>query len=382
MKSKVALIKCSGYDKEQVASAVCEGIKLLGGVSAFAPPGQTLLLKPNLLAGDSPEKAVTTHPAVFRAVADVFSHHNARLCYGDSPGRGNPEKVAERAGLKSVATEQGIPFADFIHSQRVSFPRGIITKHLNLARGALAVEGIISLCKMKTHALTRITGAVKNQFGCVPGLMKGEYHLKMPLVDHLSSVFVDITACLKPRLYIMDGIMAMEGNGPRGGNVKKMDTLLFSTDPVALDAVFCRLIDLDPNHVPFLKIGQHAGLGTANPGEIELLGEDIKSLIQPDFKVKRELLKDYSFLQHFPPFLKNRFLARPVINHDLCTNCGSCILQCPVPEKAVNWPRGNKRKKPVHDYKKCIRCYCCQEICPEKAISVKVPLMGKMVFRN
>jgi ferredoxin len=234
---------------------------------------------------------------------------------------------------------------------------------------------------MKTHALTRITGAVKNQFGCVPGMMKGEYHLKMPVIQHLSSVFVDITAYLKPRLYIMDGITAMEGNGPRGGEPKKMNVLLFSTDPVALDSVFCQLINLNPEHVPFLTIGEQAGLGTAKPEEIELLGEDIKKLIHPDFKVKRGPLREITFLRHLPDFLKNLFLARPIIHYDLCTNCGSCVLQCPVPDKAVNWPGGNKTEKPVHDYKKCIHCYCCQEICPEKAISVKVPFMGKMVFR-
>jgi ferredoxin len=179
----------------------------------------------------------------------------------------------------------------------------------------------------------------------------------------------------------MDGIVAMEGNGPRGGNPKKMNVLLFSTDPVALDAVFCQLIDLNPQHVPFLRIGEKSGLGTANSSEIELLGEDISKLIHPDFEVNRGPLRDYTFLQHFPHFLKNLFLSRPVINHVLCTNCGSCVLQCPVPNKAVNWPGSNKKEKPVHDYGKCIRCYCCQEICPEKAISVKVPLMGKMIFR-
>jgi len=368
MKSKVALIKCDTYDRDQVFSALKEGINLLGGVSSFVSPGETILLKPNLLAGDIPEKAVTTHPSVFRATAKVFGNHNLKLWYGDSPGRGKPDRVAEKTGLKSVAREMGITLTDFQTSRKISFPRALIAKHLVLAEGALVADGLISLCKMKTHALTRITGAVKNQFGCVPGLIKGEYHLKMPGIDHLSSVFVDITAYLKPRLYIMDGILAMEGNGPRGGEPKKMNVLLFSTDPVALDAIFCQLINLKPEHVPFLKIGQHSGLGTLKSNEIELLGEDINKLFQPDFKVKREPLKDYTFLQHFPYFLKNLFLARPIIDYDLCNNCGSCVLQCPVPDKAINWPRGNTSEKPVYDYKKCIRCYCCQEICPEKPL--------------
>lgn len=381
MKSQVAIVACRNYDEQAVINSVREGISLLGGTGRFASPGESLLIKPNLLAADSPEKAVTTHPLVFKGVARLFGLNNNRLSYGDSPGIGAPNRVAKKAGIQSVADELDIPLGDFKNGRRVSHPRGLIARQMTLARGALDADGIISISKMKTHALTAITGAVKNTFGCVPGFLKEEYHLKMKDITQFSKVLVDVNLFLKPRLYIMDGIAAMEGNGPRSGEVRKMGVLLFSSDPVALDAVFCRLIDLNPLYVPFMEIARRAGLGTHRTDEIELLGDDPGKLIQGDFKIRRRPVRKLVFFQNLPSFLKNQILSRPVMDRNRCTNCGSCVRQCPVPEKAVNWIPGKKSEKPHYDYRKCIRCFCCQEICPEKAISVTTPFLGKMIFR-
>jgi Pyruvate/2-oxoacid:ferredoxin oxidoreductase delta subunit len=160
-----------------------------------------------------------------------------------------------------------------------------------------------------------------------------------------------------------------------------MNVLLFSTDPVALDSVFCQLIDFNPLYVPYLKIGQESGLGTCNPAEIEVSGDNLKKFIRTDFKIKRRPIQKLTLAQNLPHFIKNIIISKPIIDYRLCTNCGSCVLQCPIPEKAVNWKTGKKKEKPRYDYSRCIRCYCCQEICPEKAISVKTPFLGKIIFR-
>ncbi len=398
MKSKVAVIECSSYDPGEVLAAVTRGINLIGGITRLFNKNEEILLKPNLLAGDPPEKAVTTHPAVFRAVAQVFQAAGARLFYGDSPGIGKPLRAASKAGLASVAQELDIPLADFQTVEKVSYPGANLVMQLNLAAGVCGNRRIVSLPKMKTHGFTRITGAVKNQFGCVPGLIKGDFHVNMPDIYKFASVVVDITKYLSPLLYIMDGITAMEGAGPRGGEPIAMYVLLFSTDPVALDAVFCKLIDLEPEFVPFMKIAEESGLGTYHFENIEIVGDDIEKLINKNFKVTRRSADQYP-KSLFPTYLKNLLSPRPVIDYEKCTNCGSCIRICPVDPRAVDWPtssKGESRKikkknqnrfdkkgnpKPTHQYKRCIRCYCCQEICPHKAISIKIPLLGKLIYR-
>ncbi len=381
MNSKVAVIKCGSYEYREVLTSVRRGIDLLGGISSFLKNGKEVLLKPNLLAGEPPEKAVTTHPAVFKAAAEIFKEAGAHLYYGDSPAVSKPERAAGKAGIKEVADELGMRHADFQTPVKVSYPDALLAKQLNLAAGVLKCRNLISISKMKTHGLTRISGAVKNQFGCVPGFLKGEYHVKMPDIHEFSTVLVDINNYLKPGLFIMDGITAMEGNGPRGGTPIEMKVLLFSTDPAALDSIFCKLIDLNPEFVPYLVIAEQAKLGTYRYDKIDAVGDDVEELINKNFRAVRKPADRFPTPSYFPTYLKNFISPKPVINYDLCTKCGSCVLQCPVSPKAADWSGENKDIRPNINYKRCIRCYCCQEICPHKAITIKVPLLGKVIYR-
>ena len=283
--SRVALVRCLEYQPDLVDAAVHRGLELLGGAGRFASAGEKILLKPNILVGAAPDNAISPHPQVFAAVARAFRETGANLSYGDSPGVGNPLANAKRAGLAAVAEEMGIPFADFTTARSMPFPQGHLINKFEIAEGVASSDGLISLSKFKTHALTRITGAIKNQFGCIPGVRKAEYHSVMPNADLFSQMLVDLNLLLKPRLYIMDGIIAMQGNGPRSGTPRPMQVLLFSTDPVALDATVCRMIDLDPKMVLPLVHGEAFGLGSAR--DIEYLGEPLESFIQPDFDVNR-----------------------------------------------------------------------------------------------
>ena len=378
-KTKVALIKCPDYDPELVFQAVRKGVDLLGGIGRFVSPAEKILLKPNLLTGAAPEKAVTTHPSLLKAMALLCRQNGARVSFGDSPGWGNPQTVAAKSGLSAVAKKIGLEQADFHTPVTVSFNQALIAKQLVLAKGALAADGIISLAKMKTHGFMRITGAIKNQFGCVPGLRKGEFHIKMPAAEHFAAMLVDINRYLRPRLYVMDGIVAMEGNGPGSGNPRIMKVLLFASDPVALDAVFCRLINLSPEYVPTMKPGLESGLGTYQDSEIEICGDSISDLACPDFKVVRQ--PAVTFDRAFPYYLKNWIIPRPFINYERCNNCEVCTTVCPLHPKAVSRTNDRKETKPSYDYRLCIRCYCCQELCPSAAIAIKTPLLGKIIHR-
>ena len=238
-------------------------------------------------------------------------------------------------------------------------------------------DGVISLPKMKTHAFQKMTGAIKNQFGCIPGPRKGEFHMKVPNALDFAKMLIDLNSYIHPRLYIMDGIMAMEGNGPRGGTPRKMNVILFSTDPIALDATVCRMMNLNPEIVPTIKIGQEMGAGTYLENEIEILGDPLEGFIALDFDVNREPIKPFKQSGGMS-VVKNALVPKPCIIADKCVKCGVCVNMCPVSPKAVDWHDGNKKNPPTYKYERCIRCYCCQELCPESAIHLKVPFIRRI----
>jgi uncharacterized protein (DUF362 family)/NAD-dependent dihydropyrimidine dehydrogenase PreA subunit len=377
-RSTVALIRCESYDPKEVQAALIRGLDLLGGVRVFAKRSEKLLLKPNILSGESPDKNISPHLEVFRAVAKVFAKMGAVLSYGDSPGFGNPKSNAERGGFGTVAEEEGIAWADFTNSRLIQFPEGKVIKKFSIAEGVASSDGLISISKLKTHALTRITGAIKNQFGCIPGARKAEFHSVLPTAALFSQMLVDLNLLIKPRLFIMDAITAMEGNGPRNGNGRKMNLLLLSADPVALDTSVCRLVNLDPDLVETLVCGEKFGLGTMTG--IDYVGDPIEDFVVPDFVVNRSPQKTTtgtSFLS--TSFLRRYSAPRPTINPEVCTKCGRCVEVCPAQPKALSWSSSEKTKPPIYDYAKCIRCYCCQELCPFNAINVKVPPLGKFI---
>jgi Pyruvate/2-oxoacid:ferredoxin oxidoreductase delta subunit len=175
----------------------------------------------------------------------------------------------------------------------------------------------------------------------------------------------------------MDGIIAMEGNGPRSGDPKPMNVLILSEDPVALDATFCRLIAMDPAHVPTTTIGQERGLGEYHVDRLELVGDAIEELRNPDFRVIRTPVRSNAYLAHVTA-IKNATLPKPVIDEALCVRCGKCVEACPVPDKAVRFD-GGRKAPPQYHYSLCIRCYCCHEMCPERAIEKHTPLLGRIL---
>lgn len=378
-KSVVAIVKCGSYDAQEVEAAVNRGLSLLGGAEKFATLGEKILFKPNILWPTNPDKCVVTHPAVFKAALKVFKSTGAALFYGDSPGGlQSPESALKKCGHFKEAHPLGARLADFVRGESVSHPNGLTSKRLLIAKGVLDADGVISLPKLKTHGLTRMTGAVKNQYGCVPGMVKGQYHAQFPDLLEFSKLLVDVCSVVKPRLYIMDAVMGMEGNGPQSGDPRHIGALLFSTDPVALDATAAKIIDLNPEFVPTSAPGLEAGLGTYKNEDIELTGDPLEQFVIKDYNVVKKPV------QSMPetPFLKN--LKRlvnpaPVINKKTCTKCGRCIEVCPVNPKAVGWKKGDAPRKsaPVYNYRECIRCYCCHEMCPSRAIHIKKPILGR-----
>jgi Pyruvate/2-oxoacid:ferredoxin oxidoreductase delta subunit len=191
-------------------------------------------------------------------------------------------------------------------------------------------------------------------------------------------MLVDLNSFIKPRLYIMDGIMAMEGNGPMGGDPRKMNILLFSADPVALDATVCRIINVNPEFSLTVTMGKEAGQGTYLEQEIEILGDPIASFKNPEFNINREPLSKIRTGGRVARFINDLIIPKPIINENNCLKCGICVKMCPVDPKALDWHDGNHKNTPTYKYERCIRCYCCQEVCLEKAIQLKAPLLRRI----
>lgn len=376
-KSKVILLPCKEYREELIYTQLKKGLNLLGGMGRFAQKEQKILLKPNLLKKADVDRAVITHPSVVGAFARILWEEGyENVILADSCGTSTTRKVIKGTGMDTCLERYNIPAVDFSQGVSVDYPQGIQAKEFTIPKELLECDCIISLSKMKTHALERITGAVKNSYGFIYGLHKAKGHTVYPSADSFARMLVDLNQCVKPKLYIMDGIVAMEGNGPGSGDPVPMNVLLLSEDPVALDSVFCCLVHLKPEMVPTNYHGEKMGLGTWKEEEIELLTpsgeisfeEAAQKYGNPVFNVDRRPVRR-NMWERMAKAL-NIFQKKPYIDEEKCIRCGICVKCCPVPGKAVDF-RDGKDKPPVYNHRKCIRCFCCQEMCPEKAIKVK-----------
>ena len=377
MKSKVILLPCEEYEEENIYTLLKKALELLGGIESLIKKEEKILLKPNLLKRAEVEKAVITHPVVVGAFARILREKGYQnLVLADSCGHGTTKAVIKGTGMDTYLEKYEIPAIDYSQGISVKYPQGVQAKEFVIPKELLESDCVISLCKMKTHALERVTGAVKNSYGFIYGFHKAKGHTLYPSADSFARMLVDLNKYVAPRLYIMDGIVAMEGNGPGSGDPTPMKVMLVSKDPVALDSVFCRLVHLKPEMVPTNYHGEKMGLGTWKEEEIELLTpegeismtEAVSRYGNPSFNVDRTEVR-HNIWTKMAGALK-LFQKKPYIDEARCIRCGICVKSCPVPGKAVDFQKG-RDKPPVYDYRKCIRCFCCQEMCPEKAIKVK-----------
>ena len=377
MHSRVSIIRAEAYDVSGLRFKIRELLEKLGGWESFVKPGDRVLLKPNLLAARTPDRAVTTHPAVVEAVGAELLDFGAKVAIGDSPAGAHKgvERVFRNTGMIDVAERLGVQLVNFEASSADIIHRddGIV---LPLTKAIRDFDKIISISKLKTHSYTHYTGAIKNLFGTVPGFRKAEFHKQYPLVRDFAKVIVAVYEEVPVALHIMDAIVGMEGNGPASGDLRDTNLLLASTDGVALDRVAERIIGIvKPTDSQITALAASRGLGEGDIDKIEIAGgEKIEDFIlETPFVLPPKAPQQ--FLATFVPSWLLRTLAkiiwiRPKPNDDRCVRCGVCADACPVDAITM---RGEE--VPLFDYKKCITCMCCNEICPHKAIDlVKSPI--------
>lgn len=386
--SKVAIVKCENYEEDVVKKAVEKSINLLGGISNFINERDKVLIKPNLLRASSPESLIITHPALIKSVAKLVRNLGAEVTIGDSPGgtftKNSLSKVYETSGLTDVLNETDAKLNWNTNYSTIPNSDGEIVKSFEIIDVASKADKIISISKLKTHGFTYITGAVKNLFGLIPGLKKIGFHTRFQNVDHFSQMLLDLYILAKPTLNIMDAVIAMEGSGPSAGDAKKVGLILASGDAVCLDLVATYAIGVNPLKVPTLKAAIDRNLITGKISDVDIVGEDINSVRVLDFKPPPTERRDFWF---YPPVIRKWAIrnlnSTPIIKSN-CIGCGVCVKNCPV--NAMKLISINKmsidkdvKKKANIDLKKCIRCYCCHELCPEKAVGLKKPFLLKMI---
>ncbi len=360
------MVRKAEYDYSTLRSGVFDVLEATGGHRIGN--GSRVVLKPNLLAPASPDRAVLTHPMIVRAVAEYAVERGGKVQVSDSPAMGTFEKVLRESGIRQALDGLDVDFREFRDS--VTLDAGQPFMKLELARDALEADVLINLPKLKTHGQMLLTLGVKNLFGCVVGLRKPQWHLRTGVDRQMfAALLVHIYQAVRPGITILDGILAMEGQGPgKGGTPRHLGVLMGSEDATALDSTVCRMMGLRPEDLPTNAAAKRMGILADS---VEVIGE------LP--RVHDFVLPEAGALVFGPSFahglMRRHLVQRPVVDDGLCRLCGECWRYCPA--KAVS----QEGRKVRFDYERCIRCYCCLEVCPHGALRAEKPLAGRMFDR-
>lgn len=280
MTSKVSIVRCKDYSLSLVQEATRRAIDLIGGISSFIKPQSKVLVKPNLLMAKEPEFGVDTHPEVVRAVIKILKEVDCKIYLGDGPSVwgqvGDVARVYERSGMKKIALEEDIELVKFDKRRwHGKFP---LTTWLDNC------DYFVSIPKFKTHDFTVLTAAIKNLFGLVTGTYKTELHKQYFKQEDFAKILVDIYEEAKPALTIVDGIIAMEGDGPAtSGKLRNTGLIFAGSDCVALDSVLALIMGLEPLDILSTKEAAKRGLGIADINSITIFGEKLEEVINQPF---------------------------------------------------------------------------------------------------
>jgi len=372
--ARVALRQCREYDTSKVAKAVEKAVEDLGGIDRFVGKGSRVLLKPNLLIARPADKHVTTHPEVVRAMIKLVKRAGGKPTVGDSPAIGSAIKVARKSGIADVAKEEGVEVVDFNNPVEVDNPTETRFKKFKIDQAVLDADVVINMPKLKSHGQMTLTLGVKNLFGVVPGTRKTQWHLAAGTDRmHFARMLVDLYRKVSPALTLMDGIIGMQGNGPQSGDPRKLGLVAASEDAAALDAVICEIVGLEREKMPTTLAADEMGAGQTRLDRIAVAGDELE-----DFKVGNFVFPAGSdLIGMFPGFLRdpmrNWLTTRPVLDARLCKMCLICLKNCPA--HVITEHNDSLR----FDLDGCIRCFCCQEMCPEGAIGVGNGPLAKLL---
>lgn len=280
--SRVAVLPAARYDID-LTDIVGRGLDEL----KVDVRGRRILLKPNLVEY-SAERVINTHPSVVAAAAEALLRAGAaRVVIGEGPGhRRDIEYLLSSTGLLDRLKDLSLGFVDLNHDDVATVP--LASRFMGLADLALPAELleadlVVSMPKLKTHHYAGMTGALKNLFGTVPGAVYG-WPKNLLHWRGIDNAIVDLAATIRPGLAIVDGVVGMEGDGPIMGTARHVGCVVMGQDLVAVDATCARIMGLEPEKIPYLRMAGEF-LGYTSLASIHQVAEPLSR-----FRTRFELL--------------------------------------------------------------------------------------------
>ena len=358
--TEVAITEARSYSRDEIWKAIEEICRC----TAFPDvKDKSVLVKPNVLSDSYPDKAITTHPEVVRAVIRLVTERGAaRVLVGDSPGMQTGRFYPVNSGIVQVAKETGAVLVDFRTNTRIHDINGL---RIPMTRAIDESDIVISVAKFKTHQLMSATGAVKNMFGLVPGLNKSPLHLRARTPESFAALIISLFEEAHVDYAFIDAVTGMEGSGPTNGQPRHVGLLMGSANAFALDKAEAVIMGYDT--VPICAEAEKRWSRITEASYPLLSPYD---LVIPDFKRIGEGKKTTMRTLFIPNLLSRIGIQTdgrpyPSFSHDKCRHCLKCVNVCPA--KALEMRHGR-----IHiSRRSCIRCYCCHEMCPFDAIKIK-----------
>jgi len=314
-KSKVAIVKGAKQpDERQIDATVRKAIDLAGGLADIVKPGNTVLIKPNLIWAATPETGTTTDPRICKTIANMVREIGAKPVIADSSlVTTDTEKVIQKAGYGKLRDE-GYEVIDLkkkgLEMVKIPVPKGKDLKEVVLPKLVLDADVIISVPKMKTHDAAKVTLSVKNMKGVLPDVYKRRLH-------HVFNIFqgvADLCTVVKPDMAVVDGIIGMEGVGPADGEPVEMGLIIAGKDPVAVDTITALVMGFEPETEGCIAASAKAGIGTDDLNEIDVVGEPVAK-VQRRFKRVEEALAEMPFPEGF----------QLLMNEKTCSGCRNTV---------------------------------------------------------
>lgn len=354
MMSKVMIRKAAYDGLPQVVQEIFEAFPLdLRNKKVF--------IKPNLVRPAPPEKAATTHPVLLKAIAEEVKKREGIPQIGDNGI--DVQSLYRVTGVEKICS----PYLVNISRGASLFQVGGF--QVPISRSIVEADLFINVPKLKTHMIAGMTCCLKNPFGLIPGNSKARMHALTGHAKRLTEFFVELYRWRIPDLNIVDGILAMEGDGPSFGNPREVGKIIAGKDGIAVDAVCARLIGFEsPRGIKLIDLAEKKGLVNFDLNQPAVDGpiEGIRDFVHPS-----------TYTANIPgkksPFAANaekhhqvwNELGRvnPACKEMLCTQCGDCLGACPSGALFL-------QPYPKIDAEKCMSCFCCVEACSEKALAI------------